>query len=185
MRAQPPALGLDHGGVRPVDFRNQHGHVGRMAVGAVVADDGHLGLGIAFLEGADLFLFHIHGAEHKIDLPGYAFHVGGVQHRQPADGRGNRRAGKGPAARHRLGVRLSGTAAGSHHARDLEPGMLLQKQREPLPNHARCADDADPIFLHDETPLPCSVIHKNRFPKRCAPYQHMPPDAPGDAGKDT
>ena len=64
--AQALALGLDDGHVVRVDFRDNHGHVGGGAVGAVVGDHRALVAGVQLLQGADFLLLHVHGAEHEI-----------------------------------------------------------------------------------------------------------------------
>ena len=73
----PKALFLefDDLSVVRIDLRNDHGNVGSPAMGAVVGDDGGLGLSVFFLNGLDLFLGHIDGAEAEIHLGGDGFDV--------------------------------------------------------------------------------------------------------------
>ena len=52
-----------------VDFGDDHGDVVGEAVRGVVGDHGDLQLGVALLERAHVFFFHIDGAEDEIHLP--------------------------------------------------------------------------------------------------------------------
>jgi hypothetical protein len=43
--------------------------------------------------------------------------------------------------------------AGGQHDRG-EPRVVCRQQHEPLPDHARCANDTNSEFLHDESSNP-------------------------------
>ena len=140
--------GINDGDVVGVDLRHHHGHVVGPAVGGVVGDHRHLGLGVGLLQGADLLLLHIHGAEaeihHARQLLGISL---GVQHH---DLLGLLRHGdvQGPAVCHGLFIGLSGAAGAGGQGRQAEPGMVLHQGDEALAHHAGGADDAHVVLFH-------------------------------------
>ena len=156
LRAQAPALGLDDLQVVRVDLRHHHGYIVGPPVGGVVGDDGALQPGVPLLQGPDLLLLHIHGAEAEVHHGCQLLRVVlRVQHHQVS---GLLRHGnvQGPAALHRLGVRFARAARACGDSRQLEPGMVFHQGDEPLAHHAGAADDADFVLFHSMCLLlPC------------------------------
>ena len=146
--AQALALRVDDGDVVGVDLRHHHGHVVGPAVGGVVGDDGALQLGVLFLQGADLFLLHIHGAEAEVHQLRHLLGVGlGVQHHDLLGLLGHGDVQR-PAALHGLLVGLAGAAGAGGDGGELEPGVIFHQGDEALAHHARASDDADFVLFH-------------------------------------
>ena len=132
-----------------VDFRNHHGHILRPAVGGVVGNDGAFQSGVLFLQGADFFLFHIHGAETEVHHPGQLFGVRlGIQHHQRLR---FLRAGniQRPAGGDGLPIGFPGASGAGGNGGKLEPGVVFQQGYKPLAYHTRTADDTDFVLLHN------------------------------------
>ena len=147
--AQTLALRVDDGDVVGVDLGHYHGHIVGPAVGGVIGDHRALQLGVLLLQGADLVLLHVDGAEHKVHHRGQLLSVRlSVQHHQLLGllGHGNIQC---PAAGQSLLVGLAGTAAAGRDGGELEPGVILHQGDEPLAHHTRAADDTDLELFHD------------------------------------
>ena len=146
--AQPLALGFDHRGVVRVDLRDNHGHIGGAPVGAVVGDDRALLFGVGLLQGADVLLLHIHGAEHKIHLGHDLVHVlfrvvnGHFRHA------GRHGDLHGPAAAHSLLIGFPGGAGAGRQCGHRKPGVVFQQGGKTLPHHSRTSDDSHAILFH-------------------------------------
>ena len=148
--AQTPALGVDDLDVAGVELRHHHGHVVGPAVGGVVGHHRALGLGVPFLQGADLVLFHVHSTENEVYHTGNFLHIGlGVQHHQSLgllrDGGFHR-----PAAGYGLLIGLSGGAGTGGQGGELEPGVVFHQGDEALTYHAGSADNAYFVRFHSK-----------------------------------
>ena len=154
----PEALSLrgDDREVFGVDLGDDHGDVGREAVRRVVGDDGDLELCIRFLEGADLLLLHIDGAEHEVDFSDQAVCIRRGVEDDHLLGIGGDGAGHGPFMADGLFIFLSRRACARKQGDGGEPGVVFEQGDKALPDHARCADDGDVIvqILHTVSPFP-------------------------------
>ena len=151
--AQAGALCWDDRQMLRVHLGHHHGHVVGPAVGGVVGDHRHLGLGVGLLQGADLLLLHIHGTEDEVYHAGDLFHVGGgVQHHQVLGLLGDGSL-HGPAAGDGLLIGLAGGTGAGGDGGELEPGVVLHQGDEALPHHAGAADDAYFVLFHVQVPF--------------------------------
>ena len=128
-----------------VDFGDDHGNVGRETVRRIVGDDGDLELCIRFLEGADLLLLHIDGAEHEID---FAYKALCIRRRVEDDHLlriGGDGAGHRPFMADRFFIGLARGARACEQGDGGEPGMAFEQRHEALTDHSRSADDGDTI----------------------------------------
>ena len=146
--SQTLALLVDETDVVGVDLRHHHGHVLRPAVGAVVGDHRALQPGVLLLQGPDLLLLHVHGAEDEVHHGGQLLRVRlRVQDHQVfrllGDG-----GGHGPAGGDRLLIGLAGAAGAGGNGGELEPGVTLHQGDEALAHHAGAPDDTYTILLH-------------------------------------
>ena len=145
--AQTDALGVDEPDVAGVDLGHHHGHVLRPAVGAVVGHHRALQAGVPLLQGLDLLLVHVHGAEDEVHHAGNLLRVGlGVQNHQSLGLLGDG-GGHGPAVPDRLLVALAGAAAAGGDGGETEPGVSLHQCDKTLAHHSGAADDSNAVFL--------------------------------------
>ena len=159
--AQAPALGLDNRQVVRVQLRHHHRHVLRPAVSGVVGDNGALQLGILLLQGPDVLLFHIHGAEAEIHLFSQLFRVGLRIQDQQALGLLRHGRSHGPAGGRSLLIGFPGAAGAGGQSRQLKPGVVLQKGDKALAHHAGAADYANLVLFHRMLlpPRRCLAVH--------------------------
>ena len=117
-----------------------NGNVGGPAVGAVIGHDGCLSLRVLFLDGLDLVLGHIDGAEAEIHLGCHIFHVLDILYDDIADrlGHGNLEF---PASLYTLAVSLACTAGACRDGCHFKPGVILQEGNKSLSHHSRAAED--------------------------------------------
>ena len=164
LRAEALALRFDDSGVIGVDLRDDHRHVGRAAVGAVVAHHRAFRLGIRFLQRFDLLFFHVDGAEHKVAQGSDLFHIlrSVVDHHV---GHGCRHGGgHQPVIAHGFAVRFACGAGAGRQGSHMEPGVVFQQRGKSLANHAGCADDAYLVCFHFRTPPVLFVSEYVNFP---------------------
>ena len=151
--AQAFTLGGNNINMLGIQLRYHHGHIRSEPVGRVVRYHRALVLGILLLQRADLILFHIHGAEHKVYHRGDLFYIClGVIHRQVRHVGGNGFI-HAPSAAQCLFVRFTSRACRGCQAHHFKPGVILQQQGEALTDHTGCADDTDfVLFVHCDSP---------------------------------
>ena len=75
LRTQTLSLERDHLIMLRIDLRNDHRNIRSPTMRAVVGYHGGLRLGISILDGADLFLGHIHCGKYEIHLRGNLFYL--------------------------------------------------------------------------------------------------------------
>ena len=139
--AQPFALRGDDLRVLRVQLRNNHRHIRRAAMRAVVGNHGALGFGIRLFQRADLVFFHIHRAEHEVHFGSDLVHFGRVQHNHICQllGQGSLHC---PATLDRLFISFAGRTRAGSQRRHMEPRVVRQQGGKALSNHAGGADDA-------------------------------------------
>ena len=146
--AQALALSLNNLHVVGIDLRDDHGHIRGGAVSAVVGDHRALVAGIRLLQGADLLLLHIDGAEHEIHQGNDLFNVllrvvnGHFRHELGHGGF------HGPAAAHSFFICFPGGPGACCQSGHSEPGVILQNGGEPLAHHAGASNNAHAILFH-------------------------------------
>ncbi len=130
-----------------VYFGYNHRHVVGKAVGGVVGNYGALGFGVGVFQLFNFVLFHIYGAEAKINLRGNFLPVGGCVHN--GDG--------GKLFRHRRGhkpffygvlVFFARRVGACRKADGLEPGVVFKQQGKPLSHHTRRAYNSYFVLSH-------------------------------------
>ena len=107
-------------------------------MGAVVGNYRRLGFRICILDSADLFLGHIHGAEHEVHLCRYLFHFIYIHNRQLFHGLRHGSCHL-PAVSNRILIGSSCTSRARSHSRHLKPWMIFQKRDKALSYHSRRA----------------------------------------------
>ena len=146
--AQTLALRGDDFDMVCIDFRHNHGDVLSPAMGGIVGNHRALQLGVALLQGFDLILFHIHGAEYEIDHGGDFFCISlSVHHHHGSGGLGHGLF-HGPAGSDGVTVGFPRAAGAGSQNGQLKPGVNAVQTHETLSDHAGCANDADFVFLH-------------------------------------
>ena len=146
--AEALSLRVDDLDVVCVDLRNDHRNVRCPAVGGVVGDDGALELRVFFLQRLDFVFFHIDRAEDKVDHRRDLLRVRlRIHDNEIALGFRNILLHE-PLARDGVLVGLARAMGACCKNDRLKPRMLRCQQHEPLPDHARCANDTDFILLH-------------------------------------
>ena len=136
-RSKTLFLEFDYAKVFRVNLRNHHRNIRRPAVGAVIGNHRNFRLCIGVLNGSDLFLRHIDGAEDEINGFGYLLHLVDIHNYHVLNGFRHRSLHL-PASSHRL---LIGSPSGSgacRHCGNLIPGMLCQKRNKTLSYHTSC-----------------------------------------------
>ena len=160
--AEPLFLMFDDGRVLRIDFRDDHRHVGGAAMGRIVGDHRAFRLCIRFFQRPDFVLFHIHRAEHKIDVLCDRINVG----RRVTDDHirhfFRHRGFHGPAFARCFPVSLPGGTRGCRKHLYLKPRMVFQKGCKPLADHAGRANDTDLIFFHDSKYLPIFFVNARK-----------------------
>ena len=146
--AQALALGLNDFNVLRIQLRHHHRHVVRPAVGGVVGDDGALQLGVPLLQGPDILLLHVHGAEAEVHLGGQFLRVGFRVQDDQALGFIRHGRGHGPAGGRGFLVGFPGAPGAGGYRRQLEPGVVLQKRDETLAHHTGASNDAGLVLFH-------------------------------------
>ena len=124
-----------------------HRHVRGPAVGAVVGDDGALGLGILLLKREDLLFLHIDGGEDKIDV---FYHVRDVRGVLDDELLRALRHGvvKSPLGAHGLLIGFARAAGARRDGGQLEPRVVGYQRNVTLTDHAGASNDSDLQFLH-------------------------------------
>ena len=119
---------------------------------AVIRHDGDLMLRVLILDRANLFLLHIDGTEHEIDVSGDGIDIRDVAHRHLSDALRDRDRHL-PAAFDCLAIGLSGRAGARRQAHELKPRMIRQQRYETLSDHAGGTQDTNFILsLHVFSP---------------------------------
>ena len=151
LRAQPLLLVFDDVKVSRIDLRDDHGNVGRPAVGAVVRNDRGFRLRVFLFDLPNLVLRHVHGRKNKVDILRNFLNVRDVLEDQVLYIRRDGRVHL-PAAFHRLRVGLSGAPPAGCDRSDLEPGMVFEEGDKALSDHSGRPEDTDIQFLHFQSP---------------------------------
>ena len=125
-RAQTFLLMLDNLEMLRVDLRNDHRHVRRPAVRAVVGNDRRFRFGISFLDGLDFILAHIDRAEHEVHRCRDLFHLIHMHHHEFFDCLRNRCIHL-PSSFYRLFIGLSGAASARREGHNLKPWMIFKQ----------------------------------------------------------
>ena len=146
--AQTLPLSLNNLHMVGVDLRDDHGNIGSGTVSAVVGDHRALMASIGLFQSADLFLFHVDGAEHEIhqrnDLLDVFFRVVD-RHFRHKRGHGSFH---GPAAAHSFFVCFSRGPSAGCQRRHSKPGVIFQNGGKPLTHHAGASNDTHAILFH-------------------------------------
>ena len=143
-----PLSGYDSG-MLGVQLGYYHRHIGGVAVGAVVGDNGALRLGICLLESLYLILLHINGAENEVDCRRHfvdilcGIHYNDVSH-VCGDGRSH-----APFCADCFFICLAGRAGACGKGDYLKPRVILKQGGEALTDHSRCSDYADSVLFHN------------------------------------
>ena len=121
-------------------------------MGAVVRDDRRFGLGVFFLDGADLFLGHIDRREDKINVRGDRLDLGDVAYRH-AGHLLRHRHGHLPLVADRFRVGLAGASCARGDLFYLKPRMVLQNLDKPLTDHSGSAKYSNlQLLFHNKPP---------------------------------
>ena len=115
-------------------------------MGAVVGNNGSLRLRVRFLDGADLILGHVNGAEAEIHFRRDRVHILHIFDNDVPDRLRNRLI-QFPSAFDRLGIGLARAAGTCRDGGHLEPGVIVQQGNESLSDHAGTAQDTYSQFL--------------------------------------
>ena len=137
----------DDGEMLGVYLGDDHRNVRGPAVGAVVGDDGALGLGVLLLEGEDLFLLHIDGGEDKIDVLHHVRNVRGILDDDGLRALGHRLIER-PLSANGLLIGLARAARARRDSSQLEPRVIGDQRDVALTHHAGASYDSDLQFLH-------------------------------------
>ncbi len=149
--AAPPPLDLDERRMAGVDLGHEKRHVFIQTMGGGVGADGEPGVGQALLDRSrDIGR---ESREHET-----AIEVGLERLNGEAAGGLRHGAGQKPAAD--LLILRAGRTAGSGQGRQLKPGVAGQNPDEPLPDHARRAQDTYGDFPHGRASSPSSLWRK-------------------------
>jgi len=136
-----------------IQLWHDHWYVLREAVGAVVGDHRAFRLRISFFQRTNFILFHVDRAENKVNflcdrfnicrciLDNHIFHSFG------------HRLLHAPPSAYSLFISAAGRTRAGREDFHMEPRMIFQQRCKALPNHSRCADDADVKLFHFTKPL--------------------------------
>ena len=144
--AKSPLLEFDHFAVLRIDLRDDHGNIRCPAVRAVVGDYRSLCFGIFFLDGTDLVLLHIHGAEAEINFRCYCLHVLHIFDNDLPYGFRDRSIHL-PSSGDTFFISLAGASGARRDRCYLKPGVIFQERDKPLADHTCSAEDANTKFL--------------------------------------
>ena len=133
---------LDNLRVIGVDLRDNHRNVRSPAVRAVVGDNRGLGLCVSFLDGTNLVLGHIYGAEYEIYAGSYLLDLVDIHNNDVLHCLRHRRI-HFPAISHRVLVSLACASRAGCNGYNLKPGMILQQGNKSLSYHSGTAKDTD------------------------------------------
>ena len=151
-----------------VHLRDDHGHVRRPAVGAVVGDDRAFQLGIRLFQRTDVFFLHVHCTEDKINGSRDFFLIRfRVQNHQRF---GFLRHGglHGPALASSFLIGLAGRpGTGSHHGQ-LEPRVIFQQGHKTLAHHSGGTHHTHSILFHAK-----DLPRLFKLPENGPSYQRM------------